>query len=285
MRCVHQLTSIGMRRAAVACACATAAVPTTGCLSTNAALLVSARAIHSEVRHHNTDYDNTRIPWDFTTASYEKIHNEILPRFPRGRRASATIPLLHLAQQQQGGYIPVTAMYKIAKICEVPPMHVFETVTFYSMFNRHPVGKYHIQFCRTTPCMLCGVDELIDRTLHYLNVRMHGTTSDGLITIGEMECLGACVNAPMLVVSDYSSPPKFSYDYVEDLSWESIKALIENLRDGKPFKIGPQRPDRRCAEPAGGRTSLLFKEPPGPYCRDFDAKPEETKKGTAPPQR
>lgn len=239
-----------------------------------AALRLPCRGIHGEMRHHNTDSDNTRIPWDFTTASYERIHHEILPKFPRGKRISATIPLLHLAQEQQGGYIPVTAMYKIAKICEVPPMHVFQTVTFYSMFNRHPVGKFHLQFCRTTPCMLCGVDGLIARTMQYLNVPMHGTTSDGLITVGEMECLGACVNAPMMVVSDYSNPPNFNYDYIEDLTWDSIKALIENLRSGKPYRLGPQRPDRRCAEPAGGRTSLFFKDPPGPYCRDFDAKPE-----------
>lgn len=277
---LSQPTLTAMRRVAVASASATAVAPMTSYLSTNAALLTNACAVHGEARHLNTDYDNTRIPWDFTTASYEKIHNEILPKFPRGRRISATIPLLHLAQQQQGGYIPVTAMYKIAKICEVPPMHVFETVTFYSMFNRHPVGKYHIQFCRTTPCMLCGADELMERTMHYLNVRMHGTTSDGLITIGEMECLGACVNAPMLVVSDYSNPPNFSYDYMEDLTWESIKTLVENLRSGKPFKIGPQRPDRKYAEPAGGRTSLLFKEPPGPYCRDLDEKVD-----AAPPKK
>lgn len=244
----------------------------------SSALSSARRGIHGEMRHHNTDRDNTRIPWDFTTKSYEKIHREILPKFPRGKRVSATIPLLHLAQQQNGGFIPVTAMYKIAKICEVPPMHVFQTVTFYSMFNRHPVGKYHIQFCRTTPCMLCGIDEIMERSFKYLNTPLHGTTADGLITLGEMECLGACVNAPMLVVSDYSDPPNFRYDYIEDLTWESMKQLIENLREGKPIKVGPQRPDRTCSGPAGGRTSIFFKEPPGPYCRDFDAKPPEQPK-------
>lgn len=235
------------------------------------------RSIHGEMRHVNTDTDNTRVPWDFTTASYEKIHHEILPKFPRGKRISATIPLLHLAQQQQGGYIPVTAMYKIAKICEVPPMHVFETVTFYSMFNRHPIGKYHIQFCRTTICMICGGAELMERTKKYLNIDLHGTTSDGLITLGESECLGACVNAPMLVVCDYSDPPNYRYDYVEDITWENVKTLIEDIRGGKGYKTGTYRPDRKYAEPSGGRTSLFFKEPPAPYCRDIDAKPEEKK--------
>ncbi|EKF99966.1 NADH-ubiquinone oxidoreductase, mitochondrial, putative [Trypanosoma cruzi] len=246
-----------------------AVLPTTAWLEGTA-----CRFIHGEMRHQNTDTNNTRIPWDFSIASYEEINNAILPKFPRSRRRSAVIPLLHLAQRQQGGYIPVTAMYKIARICEVPPMQVFETVTFYSMFNRQPVGKYHIQFCVTTPCMLCGCDELVHRTEAYLNVKMHGTTKDGLITLGEMECLGACVNAPMLVVSDYSRPPNFSYDFVEDLTWDAVKQLIENLREGRPFKVGTQRSDRKWADPAGGRTSIFLKEPPMPYCRDLDAKPD-----------
>lgn len=86
------------------------------------------------------------------------------------------------------------------------------------------------------------------------------------------------MNAPMLVVSDYTNPPNFRYDYVEDLTWESMKALIENLRNNKPFKVGPQRPDRVNSGPAGGRTTLHFTQPPGPFCRDLDAKPEETAK-------
>lgn len=270
MRCSRALSSSWHRAVTLRCL--------RGALPPASASFTQQRNIHGEMRHTNTDEDNTRIPWDFTTKSYEKIHREILPKFPRGKRISATIPLLHLAQQQNGGYIPVTAMYKIAKICEVPPMHVFQTVTFYSMFNRHPVGKYHIQFCRTTPCMLCGIDDIMDRTFTYLNTPLHGTTADGLITLGEMECLGACVNAPMLVVSDYTNPPNFRYDYVEDLTWESMKALIENLRNNKPFKVGPQRPDRVNSGPAGGRTTLHFTQPPGPFCRDLDAKPEETAK-------
>lgn len=242
--------------------------------STVAALSTSARFFSGEMRHHNTDTNNTRIPWDFTMESYAKIE-KIMDKFPRSRRKSGVIPLLHLAQTQTGGYIPVTAMYKIAKICEVPPMQVFQTVTFYAMFNRKPVGKYHIQFCVTTPCMLCGCDDLIHRTEKYLNVPMHGTTSDGLFTIGEMECMGCCVNAPMVVVSDYSKPPAFSYDFYEDLNWESMKKLLNDLREGKPTRVGSQLPNRKWSEPAGGKTTLLFKEPPGPYCRDLDAKPAQ----------
>lgn len=230
------------------------------------------RAFSGEMRHHNTDTNNTRIPWDFTMASYEKIE-QIMAKFPRSRRKSGIIPLLHLAQVQTGGYIPVTAMYKIAKICEVPPMQVFQTVTFYAMFNRKPVGKYHIQFCVTTPCMLCGIDDLIHRTEAYLNVPMFGTTNDGVFTLGEMECLGACVNAPMLVVSDYSNPPNFSYDFYEDLTWETMKQLLLDLKEGRPTRVGTQLKNRKWSEPAGGKTTLKMKEPPGPYCRDLNPPP------------
>lgn len=242
-----------------------------------AAALTQMRFFGGEVRHHNTDTNHTRIPWDFTMESYKKI-DKIMEKFPRSRRRSGVIPLLHLAQVQSGGYIPVSAMYKIAKVCEVPPMTVFEVATFYAMFNRKPVGRYHIQFCVTTPCMLMGIDDLIHRTEAYLNVPMFATTHDGLFTIGEMECMGCCVNAPMVVVSDYSHPDNFSYNFYEDLDWESMKALINNLREGKPLRVGSQLKNRKWSEPAGGKTTLLFKEPPGPFCRDLDKKPEPPKK-------
>ena len=229
------------------------------------------------MRHHNTEINNSRIPWDFTMDSYAKI-DEIMKKFPRAQRRSGVIPLLHLAQVQNGGWIPVTAMYKIAKICEVPPMRVFETVTFYAMFNRKPVGKYHIQFCVTTPCMLRGCDDLIHGLCHNLGVKMGGTTKDGLFTIGEMECMGCCVNAPMIVVSDYSNPPNFSYDYFEDLDMNSLMKIIDNLREGKPVKVGPQHPQRINGGPAGGKTTLKIKEPPGPYCRDLNEPKSEAKK-------
>ncbi len=242
--------------------------------STTIASLASAtRAFGGEMRHQDTEKNNSRVPWDFTMESYAKI-DQIMSTFPRSRRRSGVLPLLHLAQVQNGGWIPVTAMYKIAKICEVPPMSVFEVATFYAMYNRKPVGKFHIQFCVTTPCMLRGCDELIHWTEHHLGVPMNGTTADGLFTVGEMECMGCCVNAPMVVVSDYSNPPAFRYDFYEDLDETTMKALLDNLRDGKPTRVGSQLKNRRWGEPAGGKTTLLFKEPPGPYCRDLDPKPE-----------
>ena len=254
------------------------AVMSTTALTTTAATQQQHQVRHfgGEMRHHNTDVNNQRIPWDFTQESYKKIE-VIMAKFPRSRRKSGVIPLLHLAQVQNGGWIPVTAMYKIAKVCEVAPMSVFETVTFYAMFNRKPVGKYHIQFCVTTPCMLRGCDNIIHHTEAYLNVHMGGTTHDKVFTLGEMECMGCCVNAPMIVVSDYTKPENFSYEYYEDLDWESLKALLNALRDGKPTRLGTQLPNRKWSEPAGGKTSLLMSEPPKPYCRDLDAKPEPKK--------
>ena len=225
-----------------------------------------------EMRHQNTDVNHTRLPWDFTLESYEKIE-KIMSAFPRSRRRSGVIPLLHLAQVQHGGWIPVTAMYKIARICEVPPMTVFEVVTFYAMFNRKPVGKYHLQFCVTTPCMLRGCDDLIHQTERYLGVKLFGTTPDGLFTVGEMECMGCCVNAPMVVVSDYSNPPNFRYDFYEDLDWNSMKTLLEDLRAGRPTRVGTQLKDRKWSEPQGGRTTLFMKTPPGPFCRDLTPPP------------
>lgn len=253
------------------------AVVSTTALTTTASLpQQQVRNFGGEMRHHNTDVNNQRIPWDFTQESYKKIE-VIMAKFPRSRRKSGVIPLLHLAQVQNGGWIPVTAMYKIAKVCEVAPMSVFETVTFYAMFNRKPVGKYHIQFCVTTPCMLRGCDNIIHHAEAYLNVHMGGTTHDKVFTLGEMECMGCCVNAPMIVVSDYTKPENFSYEYYEDLDWESLKALLNALRDGKPTRLGTQLPNRKWSEPAGGKTSLLMSEPPKPYCRDLDAKPEPKK--------
>jgi len=229
------------------------------------------------MKHKQTAIDNTRTPWDFTLESYAEIE-KIMAKFPRSRRRSGVIPLLHLAQRQNAGWIPVSAMYKIAKICECPPMDVFETVTFYAMYNRKPVGKYHVQFCITTPCQLRGIDELMKATKQRFGVSMHGgTTKDGLFTFGEMECMGCCVNAPMVVISDYSNPPNFRYDYFEDLTVDSLFAVFDAIRDGRPVKPGSQLKNRTWSEPAGGKTTLKA-PPPGPYCRDLDAKPEPPKK-------
>ena len=171
-------------------------------------LLPTTLLFSSCQQHTNTPQDNERVPWDFTEESYAKI-KVIMQKFPEMNRQSGIMPLLHLAQWQNGGWIPVSAMNKIAQVCEVPPMRVYETVSFYAMYNRRPVGDFHVQFCVTTPCMIVGSDELIQVGLEHVGVeRFNQTTVAGegekTMTLGEMECMGCCVNAPMIVVSDYS---------------------------------------------------------------------------------
>lgn len=146
------------------------------------------------------------------------------------------------------------------------------------MSKRQPVGKYHIQFCRMTICIICGDGELQQRPLEYLNIPLHGVTADGLFSAGESECLGTCMNAPMFVVNDSSNLPNYRYDYVKDATWQKVKDIIEDLREGRPPNVGPQQPDRQYAEPAGSRPSFFFKGPPLPYCRDLDAKKQKQKK-------
>jgi NADH dehydrogenase (ubiquinone) flavoprotein 2 len=209
---------------------------------------------------------------------YEKVY-KVLAKYPQHNKQSGIIPLLDLAQQQLGGWLSLAAMNKVADICGVPPIKVYEVATFYIMFNRAPVGKYHIQVCITTPCMITGSDNIVEAIEKHLNIRMGDTSADGMITLGEMECMGCCVNAPMIVVSDYSNPPEYSYDYYEDLTVERTLEIIDSLRKGVKPSIGPQN-GRQWSAPLGKKTSCL--EPPrGPYCRNLDeepAKPEEPKK-------
>jgi NADH-quinone oxidoreductase E subunit len=114
------------------------------------------------------------------------------------------IPLLDVAQQQNGGYLSVQVMNRVAEILEVAPIRVFEVATFYSMFNRQPVGKYHVMVCGTTPCMLRGSREVNAALEQHLGIKKFENTPDGMFTLGEMECMGSCVNAPMIAVADYT---------------------------------------------------------------------------------
>jgi NADH dehydrogenase (ubiquinone) flavoprotein 2 len=234
--------------------------------------------VSSGFKHHDELHNNPDTPFDFEPVMYEKIH-KILAKYPVHHKQSGIIPLLDLAQQQLAGWVSLSAMNKIAEICEVPPIKVYEVATFYIMFNRAPVGKYHVQVCVTTPCMITGSDNLIEAIEKHLNIRMGETSADGMITLGEMECMGCCVNAPMIVVSDYSNPPNYSYDYYEDLTTQRTIEIIDSLRKGVKPPIGSQN-GRQWSAPLGKKTSCL--EPPrGPYCRNLDeepAKPQEQKK-------
>jgi len=232
------------------------------------AALLKSRAIHSSVprrgdhgglsQHRDTPDNTEHTPFDFTEANYAEV-KKILAKYPVNYKQAATIPLLHLAQYQTGGWVPLAAMNKIAKILEIPPMKVYEVATFYTMFNRTKVGKHHVQLCTTTPCQLggCGSTVILETIKKHLNIEVGETTADGLFTLTEVECLGACVNASMLQIGD---------DYFEDLTPESTVALLDTLKAGKAPKVGPQTGGRKNCEGPQGKTSL-FSPPAGPYCR------------------
>ena len=183
--------------------------------------------------------------FEFTAENHEKI-KEIIARYPEGKQQSAVMPLLDLAQRQHDNWIPTAAMVKIAEILDMPEIRVFEVATFYTMYNLEPVGKYLLQFCTTTPCMLCGSDEILERVKQKLGVGLDEMTPDGLFTIREVECLGACVNAPMVQIND---------DYYEDLTPEITEQLLDKLAKGEDVSVGSQQ-GRTKSMAASGPTTL-----------------------------
>ena len=184
--------------------------------------------------------------FDFTPANLEQAQAHIV-KYPSGRQASAVLPLLDLAQRQHGGWLPRAAMDRVAEMLEMAPIRVYEVATFYTMFNLRPVGRYLLQACTTTPCWLRGSDEVVRACQNKLHIGVGGTTPDGLFTLVEVECLGACVNAPILQVND---------DFYEDLDGPATEALLDALREGHPPPPGSIA-GRRGSEPVGNRTTLL----------------------------
>jgi NADH-quinone oxidoreductase subunit E len=167
-----------------------------------------------------------------------------LAKYPAGRKRSAVIPLLWLAQKQDG-WISEAAMQAIGSELDMARIRVLEVATFYSMFNLAPVGQYFVQMCGTTPCWLRGSDAI--KEVCEKEIGEAGQVSaDGKFSWIEVECLGACCNAPMVQIND---------DYFEDLTAENFRTLLADLRDGKPVKVGPQN-SRRSSEPQGGATTL-----------------------------
>jgi NADH-quinone oxidoreductase subunit E len=169
-----------------------------------------------------------------------------IAKYPPGRQASAVLPLLWIAQDQNGGWLPRAAMDHVAEILGMAPIRVYEVATFYTMFNVHPVGRYLLQACTTTPCWLRGSDEVVHACERKLGIEFGGTTADGLFSLVEVECLGACVNAPILQVND---------DFYEDLDGPATEALLDALRAGSAPSPGSVI-GRRGSEPVGGRTTL-----------------------------
>ena len=176
---------------------------------------------------------------------------DILTRYPTGRQMSASIPFLDLAQRQVGamtgtqGWLPIPVIEFVARELEMAPIRVQEVASFYTMFNLVPVGKYHVQVCGTTPCMLAGSDDVF-AACKARGLKKGHTTPDGLFTLTEVECLGACTNAPMVQIND---------DNYEDLTKDSMAAVLDALARGEKPKPGPQIA-RQTSCPEGGPTTL-----------------------------
>ncbi len=173
----------------------------------------------------------------FTPENAEWAGRQIA-KYPEGRQASAVIPLLWKAQEQSGGWVPEAAIRHIAGMLGMPYIRVLEVATFYTMFALEPVGEHFVQLCGTTPCMLRGA-EALKKVCHDVIGPQKTVTADGKLSWLEVECLGACCNAPMVQIG---------YDYYEDLTPESFAALLEDLRAGRPVKPGPQN-GRHASEP------------------------------------
>lgn len=179
------------------------------------------------------------------------LANKHIAKYPEGRQQSAVMPLLDIAQRQVGeatgtqGHLPTPVIEYVADFLDMPFIRAYEVATFYTMYNLDQVGKFHIQLCGTTPCWLRGADEVM-RACREMGIEKGKTTPDGLFTLTEVECLGACANAPMIQLND---------DYIEDLSYDSMKRLLEDLKAGREVKIGSAI-GRQTSAPEGGPTTL-----------------------------
>ncbi len=202
----------------------------------------------------HADYQPESFEFD---KKFKKLVKEAIARYPEGKQQSAVMPLLDLVQRQvaigganttpqYGGWVPRAAMDHIAEILGMHKVKVYEVVSFYSMYNTAPVGKYLVQFCTTTPCWLSGSDEIVKATKEFLNIGLGETTEDGKFSLMEVECLGACVNAPMVQIND---------DYYEDLTAENMKEVLNCLAEDIKPTIGSQT-GRRASMPCSGPTCL-----------------------------
>ncbi len=177
----------------------------------------------------------------------------VLTKYPPSRKASGVLPLLYIVQSQMkrqtgSAWVPTVAMDVVAARLELPPIRVYEVATFYLMFNTNPIGRYHLQVCGTTPCWLRGSDEITRACRDETGIKAwRETSADGMFTMSEVECLGACVNAPILCVDD---------DFHEDLDYDRTVALLRALRRGEKVPVGSSI-GRLTSAPEGGPTTLL----------------------------
>lgn len=200
------------------------------------------------------DTPELRARWGnfaWTPENAEKAKT-IRARYPAGRQQSCTIPYLDLAQRQVGaetdtqGWLPIPVIEFVARELDLAVIRVLEVATFYTMFNLHPVGKYHVQVCGTTPCWLRGSDDVFSACKNR-GLAKGKTTPDGLFTLTEVECMGNCSSAPMVQIND---------DNYEDLDYDRTVAILDALAQGQQPKTGTQEPGRHTVEPLGGPTTL-----------------------------
>jgi len=201
----------------------------------------------------------------FTPENLDWAKGEI-KKYPEGRQASAVLSLLWRAQEQNGGWISEPALRYVADMLDMPYIRVYEIVTFYTMFNLSPVGRYYVQVCGTTPCMLSGAEDIKAACRKHIGPK-DTVSEDGLFSWTEVECLGACVNAPMAQINKY---------YYEDLTPENFETLLDKLRNGEPVEPGPQD-GRQTSAPLGGPTTLTD---PALYAKDKSG-PEPGSAGTS----
>ena len=193
------------------------------------------------------------VAFSFDTESEAEL-TMLIARYPAGKQASAVIPGLYVVQNQMkrhtgSAWVPVKGMDVLAEKLGMAPIRVYEVATFYYMFNMAPIGKYHLQLCTTTPCWLRGSDEIVAACRAATGIKgWKETSADGMFTMTEVECVGACVNAPILQVDD---------DFYEDMNGERTTALLAALRRGETPKMGSTI-GRQTSAPEGGPTTLLF---------------------------
>ena len=205
-------------------------------------------------RHLADDTPELRAQWGTFTWTKENAATAkaIVARYPEGRQRSAVMPLLDLAQRQVGaetqtqGWLPLPVIEFVARELDMPVIRVLEVATFYFMYNLVPVGRFHVQVCGTTPCMLRGSDDLLAACKKRGMSKGH-TTADGLWTLTEVECMGNCASAPMVQIND---------DNYEDLTAERLDAILDALAAGQQPKTGTQEPGRHTVEPLGGPSTL-----------------------------
>ena len=178
------------------------------------------------------------VEFNFNRENFAKA-KEIIKMYPSNFKESSIMPLLSMAQSQNHGWLPKKAIEYVSNFIEVPEIKVLEIATFYSMYNLSPVGKFHIEVCTTTPCMLRGSDSMLDLCKKRFGLEVGEITEDGLFSLGRVECLGACVNAPVIKINE---------NYYEDLDSDSLNKLLDNLKMKKKVKIGPQS-KRKGSEP------------------------------------